>query len=186
MLSEFQHQKWLHFFSILDFNKNGKINIDDFIGIAENLCVLWGYSEGSKEYDEVLRKCKKSWSELTRIVPREVVEEVYRDEFVECAGDLVDEAGNDLFNQHVSSFVGEIFDYFDQNNDGFISIEEYVDLFMAYHIEVRYSGKAFTKLDLNGDELLSRKELVLAVRQYFLGDNKEDRGNWLFGFWDVH
>ncbi|MEP4532027.1 MAG: EF-hand domain-containing protein [Cyclobacteriaceae bacterium] len=184
MLSEFQKQKWIHFFNILDFNKNGKITIEDFIAIAENLCVLWGVREGDEEYKEIMTKCKNSWVSFTNAIPEDMVMEVHRNQVLLLADEFIGGDGKH-FEEYVSHFVGEIFSQFDINNDGYISLDEYVDLFMAYHIEIRYSAKSFTKLDLNGDDMLSRDELVAAVRQYFIGDNKEERGNWLFGFWNV-
>ncbi|MFY0601832.1 MAG: hypothetical protein JXR03_19310 [Cyclobacteriaceae bacterium] len=185
MLSEFQTQKWNHFFNILDSNKNDKVTELDFIGIAENLCVLWGYRSGTEEFDEIVEKGKKIWKDFSSAIPRDEVVEVYRDEMISLAEKLIEENNVVYFDSLVEGFVGEVFDLFDSNQDGYISLDEYVDLFMAYHIEIRYSGKAFTKLDLNGDDLISKEELWIAVKQYFISDDKEERGNWLFGFWNV-
>lgn len=185
MLTQFQNQKWLHFFNILDFNKNGKITEEDFLAIAENLAILWGYRIGSDEYEEVRKKCKQSWRQFIAVIPGEIIIEVYRDEFFNLAEELVRFESKKVLGDFVAGFVDEILNYFDLNKDDYISIDEFVDLFVAFHIEVRYSGKAFTKLDLNGDELLSKKELLTAVEQYFTSDDKEDRGNWLFGFWNT-
>ncbi|MFT6865340.1 MAG: Ca2+-binding EF-hand superfamily protein [Cyclobacteriaceae bacterium] len=185
MLTEFQTQKMIHFYSMLDYTKNGKLTVEDFLAIAENLCVLWKYREGTEEYNEIIAKCKKNWRDLTRIMPNLMVEEITRKDWLQFVDQFLVNGEDSQYEMYVENFVNEIFDYFDTNKDGLISIEEFVDIFMAYHIEIRYSAKSFTKLDLNGDETLSREELLIAVRQYFRSDNKEDKGNWLFGFWNV-
>ncbi len=185
MLSEFQHQKMIHFFSMLDYTKNGKLTIEDFLAIAENLCVLWRYREGSEEYDNVMAKCKKTWHDLTKIMSHPLVDEITHQDWLKFVDQFIVNGEEGHYEMYVENFVNEIFDYFDLNGDGLISIEEFVDMFMAYHIEIRYSAKSFTKLDLNNDEMLNREELLTAVRQYFRSDDKDDRGNWLFGFWNV-
>lgn len=185
MLSEFLNQKWNHFFNILDFNNNNKITEEDFLAIAENLAILWGYRIGSPEYNQVIERGRGSWRTFIDILPKDVVLEVTRKEFLLLVEELVSSKTDNSLVAFVAGFVEEIFKYFDLNRDQFISVEEFIDLFMAFHIEVRYSGKAFTKLDLNGDELLSKSELQIAVGQYFISEDKEDRGNWLFGFWNT-
>ena len=72
---------------------------------------------------------------------------------------------------------------FDENNDGYLSLKEYLDIFMSFRLEVRYSAKAFTKLDKNRDDQISREELGDAVREFFRGDDENANENWLFGSW---
>ncbi len=57
---------------------------------------------------------------------------------------------------------------------------------MAYRIEIRYSARAFTKLDLNQDDLISRDELLSGIKEFFRSDDREAAGNWLFGLWETY
>ncbi|WP_258103626.1 EF-hand domain-containing protein [Marinoscillum sp. MHG1-6] len=183
MLSEFQTRKLTHFFNLLDFNDNGVLTRDDFEAIAENLCVLWGFKEGSADYKRVIEKSHESWNSFIQFTEDPYSIEASLSQWLGFCDMNMMSIDENAYKALVSAFVSEIFDYFDSNDDGYISLDEYVDLFMAFRIEIRYSARSFTKLDLNGDELISKNELNLAVSDFFRSDDENDGGNWLFGFW---
>jgi Ca2+-binding EF-hand superfamily protein len=183
MLTEFQTEKLTHFYNLLDYNKNGEITIEDFLAVAENLCVLWGFREGSEDYKSIIERCTASWHEFIKSANPGSTSATL-EEWIAFADKHIVNTEIDLYKTIVTGMVGEMFDYFDADGDQEIDLDEYVDMFMAFRIEIRYSAKSFTKLDLNGDMRLSKGELLRAVAQYFRSRNKEDGGNWLFGFWE--
>ncbi|MBV6648080.1 MAG: EF-hand domain-containing protein, partial [Cyclobacteriaceae bacterium] len=103
------------------------------------------------------------------------------DHWVHFAEEVIVNGDEDVFNQYVDEFVGEIFDNFDTDNDGYIDLDEYIDLLVGYRIEVRFAAKSFRKLDRNKDNLISRGELISAVKEFFRSDVEDAPGNWLFG-----
>ena len=180
MLSKLQTNKLERFFYILDFDRNGVIEEEDFLAIAENLCVLWGLREDSDEYKKLLNKFSEGWSKFNYFVNNND-EKANWDHLVEFTDKVIINGDQELFGAYVDEFAGEIFDNFDADKDGYISLEEFIDLFCAYRIEIRYAAKAFRKIDLNHDELISRGELISAVKEFFRSDDEESPGNWLFG-----
>ena len=64
MLTEFQKQKLTHYFNILDYNNNDVIQKEDFVAIAENLCILWGLKPDTIEYDGWVEKFINQWREF--------------------------------------------------------------------------------------------------------------------------
>ena len=63
MLSDFQKEKISHYFRVvLDQDRNGILEENDFREIGESLCVLWVYKPGTKEYNEVIDKNVQSWN----------------------------------------------------------------------------------------------------------------------------
>ena len=180
MLTEFQTQKMKHFFKVLDFDKNGTIEEEDFVAIGENLCIFWGFYDGSDEYNRYMQHCRDSWKAFNSSVNNHG-ERANPQHWLEFAERAIVNVPEEAFNEYLSAVVGEIFDSFDKNNDGYISVEEYVDIFVAYRIEVRFSARAFRKLDLNKDDILGREELISAVTEFFRSDDPDDPGNWLFG-----
>lgn len=180
MLSNFQKEKLQRFFNILDWDRNGVIEEDDFIAIAENLCILWDIKEDTAEYAKVMDRFTQGWKRFNFYISNNEKHANW-DHLVAFADKYIVNSDLDDFNALVGDFAGEIFDNFDTNNDGYISIDEFIDLFVAYRIEVRYAAKAFRSIDQNGDEQISRAELVNAVKEFFRSDNPDAPGNALFG-----
>lgn len=180
MLSDLQTNKLERFFYILDFDRNGIIEEADFLAIAENLCVLWGLDEDSAEHAKVMSSFAEDWKQFNFFVNNND-EKANWDHLVEFADKMIVNGDPELFATYVDGFAGEIFDNFDTDGDGYISLNEFIDLFVAYRIEVRFAAKAFRKIDLNHDDLISRGELISAVKEFFRSDDPDAPGNWLFG-----
>lgn len=183
MLTDLQKQKITHYFhAVLDQDKNGVLESNDFMEIGESLCILWRYKPGSPEYEKVMNQCLGSWkmfeSHFSATGGKANLEN-----FLKFFERMLQPGGEEMYHQYVVRVVGDVFDSFDVNNDGVISINEYVDMFMCYHIKIKYSAKAFLKLDRNGDDQVSKQELLKAVDEFFKSDDPKAPGNWLFGFW---
>lgn len=180
MLTELQINKLERFFYILDYDRNGAIEKEDFIGIAENLCILWNIKEEDKRYESIMKRFEGEWQKFNEFVNNNEGRASW-DHWLHFAEEVIINGDLDHFNSYVENFVGEIFDNFDTDKDGYIDLDEFIDLFVAYRIEVRFAAKSFRKLDLNKDSLISRGELIKAVKEYFRSDDPDAPGNWLFG-----
>lgn len=180
MLSELQISKLERFFYILDYDRNGVIEKEDFTGIAENLCILWRIKEGEEKYDIIQKRFEDGWSHFNLFVNNNDGKANW-DHWIDFAEKVIINGDEDIFGHYVDEFVGEIFDNFDADNDGYIDLDEYIDLLVGYRIEVRAAAKSFRKLDRNRDDLISRGELIRAVKEFFRSDDPEAPGNWLFG-----
>ena len=183
MLTEFQKQKISHYFhTVLDQDRNGILQDNDFMEIGESLCILWRHKPGTPEYQRVMDQCLSSWRMFESHFKGEGGE-ANLENFLKFFDKLLSPGNEQLYNDYVYKVVGDVFDDFDLNGDGVISINEYVDLFMCYHIKIKYSAKAFLKLDKNGDDDVSKEELMEALDEFFKSDDPKAPGNWLFGFW---
>lgn len=183
MLSELQKEKISHYFSVvLDQDRNGILDENDFLEIGESLCILWSYRPDTPEYQNVIDGCLKSWRMFEKYFSKQNAE-ANREQFLMFYDTMLSDKDQSLYREFVSLMIGSIFDSFDLNNDGVISTDEYTDMFLCYHIPIRHSAKAFVKLDRDGDFKVTKTELMEAVDEFFLSSNPEARGNWLFGFW---
>lgn len=180
MLTELQIDKLERFFYVLDYDRNGIIEKEDFIGIAENLCILWRIKEGEEKYDLIKSRFEEGWNHFNLFVNNNSGKANW-DHWLQFAEQVIVNGDEAIFSEYVDEFVGEIFDNFDTDNDGYINLDEYIDLLVGYRIEVRFAAKSFRKLDRNHDDLISRGELISAVKEFFRSDNPDDPGNWLFG-----
>jgi len=181
MLTELQLNKLEKFFYILDYDRNGAIERDDFVAIAENLCILWNIKEDDPEYDLTIRKFTEWWKQFNLFINNDSSDRASWDDWLNFAEERIVNGDEKIVNTYVDNYVGGIFDKFDSNKDGYINLDEFIDLFVAYRIEVRFAAKSFRKLDKNGDGRISRGELISAVKEFFRSSDPDAPGNWLFG-----
>lgn len=184
MLTEFQKQKLTHYFNILDYNNNDVIQKEDFVAIAENLCILWGLKPDTIEYDGWVEKFINQWREFKAHTNGPEENRAELEEWLDFADRKLVNGDDQYYEAYVEKMCEDIFDFFDEDGNGFISLNEFVDFFMAFRIEIRYSAKSFMKLDTNRDDRLSKQELLSAIRVFFRSPDENESGNWLFGFWE--
>lgn len=181
MLSQLLSNKLEKFFYILDYDRNGIIEKADFVAIAENLCILWGVKETDAKYKEIMGRFEDGWVQFDLFVNGMEQGSANWEHWIHFAEERIVGGDETIFGAYVENYVGGLFDNFDADNDGYIDLDEFIDLFVAYRIEVRFAAKAFRKLDLNKDNLISRGELITAVKEFFRSNDPEAPGNWLFG-----
>ncbi len=182
MLTPLQKRKQIHFFQILDFDRNGLIQKKDFEDIAENLSIIRGLEKDSQE-DKIIRETSISiWNLMKKHVN---ANDGNLDMWLTFMDSFVINANNEWYDQYVNGLTQTVFDVFDMDQNGYISLDEYLDLFIGLRIEVRFAPKSFTKLDRNNDGKISKSELLVSVEEFLKSDNPADGGNWLFGHWEL-
>lgn len=185
MVSAFQKQKLEHFFGLLDSHKNDHLHADDFSEIAERIRIGLGYEANGPKHVFLAEKSAKFFHTLLLEIPHKGNQIIAKDEWVHFVSDQIISGGNEEVLEEFQEFIiGFLFDLFDDNHDGYISTDEYVDMFVVYGIDIKYSAKAFLKLDINKDDRLSRKELLYAFETFLLSDDPSKAGNWIFGNWE--
>ncbi len=181
MLSHFQEQKLNHFFNIMDHDKNGQLEQYDFEALAENYSILFGYDPGDEDFEAVRKACLRQWYDLVEFI-KPGTDTISKDQWFEFTEKAIMGSNYEMYNDYFTRLTDDLFSGFDSDKDGYISLMEYVDMFVAYGIEVRFSAKSFKKLDRNADEVISREELIAALKEYFFSDDPAAKGNYLFGF----
>ncbi|MEQ9305877.1 MAG: EF-hand domain-containing protein [Marinoscillum sp.] len=184
MLTALQSQKLTHYFNVLDYDKSGTLERSDFTSIGANLGTLWGFPTESAEYQASVTRCGRIWEDFSDFIRKSSSGQATLEEWLKFADLNIVNGDELLYEKHINRIAREIIELFDTDQDGYISLNEYLDLFMAYRIEIKYSAKSFTKLDENGDDLISKEELLTGIREFFRSDDEKAPGNWLFGFWD--
>lgn len=183
MLSDFQKEKITYYFNVvLDQDKNGLFEENDFTEIGEAMCILWRFKPFSEEYNGVMDRMRNNWHMFEKHFSLECgVADVHN--FLIFVDKMLSPGKEELYHSFVTQMVGDVFDSFDVNKDGVISINEYVNMFMCYHIKIKSSAKAFRKIDDNGDDHIVKEEFLEAMDQFFKSNDPKAAGNWLFGFW---
>jgi len=185
MISEFQKKKYIHFFNLLDSHKNGYLHVDDFSEIAERIRMGLGYPEGSDKHKFLAEKSAHFFHRLLSSTPHDGNQIITQKEWINYLYNEIVTANDEEELEEFEEFIiGFLFDMFDDNHDGYISTDEYVDMFVVYGIDIKYSAKAFLNLDVNKDDRLSRNELIHSFETFLLSDDPEHPGNWIFGKWE--
>lgn len=184
MISDFQKKKLTHFFYLLDVNKNDFLQLEDFSIISDNLIFNLDYEEGSKEHQFIAEKSVAMFYRFSADIANSGKNITLDDWLKFFDTNIIGNRNKELLEEYVELIIGFLFDLFDANHDGYISIEEYTDIFMAYGIDIKYAAKAFVNLDINQDERLSKSEILYAVETFLVSDDTRERGNWIFGNWN--
>ncbi len=185
MISDFQKKKLLHFFNLLDSQVNGYLQIDDFSEIAENIRMGLGYEPGGDKHKFLAEKSAHFFHQLLNSATHSHPQSISEQEWVDYLDNDIINGGNEEKLEEFTEFIiGFLFDMFDDNHDGYISTDEFVDMFVVYGIDIKYSAKSFLNLDVNRDDRLSRNELIHAFETFLLSDDPKQPGNWIFGNWE--
>lgn len=177
-MNTIQEQKIIHFFKVLDSNGNGTLEGNDFEMIGENMSSIIGYTEKSRERLKLKLKAHGLFIQILNDMKKDEAQ-LSQAEWVQFFDEVVLSKPNDYINQS-STYL---FSLFDQDGDGYIDEQEYIDMFKAYGLYMSVAKKAFDLLDLNGDKRISGGELVKAFEDFFLSSNEDSAGNWIFGDW---
>lgn len=186
-ITQLQSQKIRHFFKVLDNNGNRILQPDDFKDVARKICQAVDLDPASSEYELTMVQSYRMFIQIMTDLGKEEDLEITMDEFEQFfENNLVSISVDNPapIQGYITRSVNYIFNLFDRNKDGFISIDEYVKMFEIYGIDTSYSITSFQKLDLNSDEVITKEELVKAFAEYFLSTDPNSPGNWIFGKWD--
>lgn len=185
MLSDFQQQKLLYLFRLLDLNNHGYLELGSFSDICERIREKLEFETGSKEHKFLADRSVKFFHRLLGDIPHDDNQTIKPGEWLLFFDRLISTHDEEEIDEYTELIMGFLFDLFDDNNDGYISAEEYADLFLIYGIDTKYSVKAFINLDLNEDGRLSRYELLHALETFLTSQDPTQKGNWIFGNWEV-
>lgn len=167
-----------HFFNVLDSNGNGVLEQDDFELVGDRLSDLIGHGPNSRARLLLRLKSQSLFVQVLTDLHKDEAQ-LSCDEWIHFFQTVVLAKPNDYINQSATY----LFSLFDQDGDGHIDESEYLDMFKAYGLYVSVAKKGFDKLDINGDGKISGGELVKAFEDFFLSDDEEAAGNWIFGDW---
>lgn len=185
MSADFQRKKLGYLFSILDLNSNGCLQMDDFTEMVEKVRVTLGYEPGEKGHKRITDKAVRLFNTLVKDIKPFTFNQVTENEWIDFFIKKVILSGDeDTLDDYKELIFNFMFDFFDQNRDGFISKQEYEDFYDIFGIDRAYCDKAFSLLDKTQSYKLSRYDLMNAVEEFFASNDPTLPGNWIFGNWE--
>ena len=142
MSSAFQNRKLTYFFHILDLNSDSYIQLEDFSEMAEKVRTIMNYEEGSMEHKRITDKATKLYHTLVSVINPMDRQQISQKEWLEYFEKEVI-ISEELLEEYKEMIFNFMFDFFDQNRDGFISRKEYKDFYEIFGIDTAYWTKLF-------------------------------------------
>ncbi len=184
MLSLIQRQKLTHLFDILDKDKNEILQERDFTHLGENICVALNWEPGSPDHESVMEKCKHIYTTIFNSIPHKQADAITLDLWLHYFDFALTMDDEEIIDEFVDLFLNKVFEMFDQNHDGSITENEYIDMFRIYGLNITEVPKGFESLDTDHDKKINKRELENGFKEFLTSPSREANGNWTFGSWE--
>ncbi len=178
-LSEIMKKKLTKHFHLLDLDQDGFVEREDWEQCGRNLAKIRDWQPGSPEYEDILAKQGYLWTTFWKPADGNNDGKVSLDEYLHLADRQ--RTGGYFAQDIVLQLFGAIFDMIDLDGDGKITVQDYQLYFKAWGLDENLAEQAFSRLDLSGDGRLSRSIFIQFGLNFYISDDPNERGNWLFG-----
>lgn len=181
-MKAFQSTKLSYFFSLLDIDGNGHLSVEDFLELSARAQKHLGVTISERAKERLSKDGLKFFQSIKSDLDISS-STISLEEWLESFDQLLESDDEDSIDDIVQSFIALIFSIVDENKDGFLSEEEYIQLFSAFNVPLEEAKTAFATLDRNGDGKLSRYEIINSIETFVISDDANESGNWIFGNW---
>lgn len=179
MLTELQRRKFTRLFQMWDYDKDGVLRRGDYEQAAHAIANFLGIQAGSPEMDTHMTHYMAGWEQLQPSADANGDERVTLDEFLSATSFIV--SNPSVFEGVTMSSASNSIRWMDRDGDGRIAREEYLGVVTSYQMTMAEAEEAFSHLDRDGDGYITQAESLTNTREFFLSQDPEARGNWLFG-----
>ena len=165
-----QRAKVICLFELLDHDKNGAIELNDFKQATQHLATSRGWLPQTSEYQRLQTLTVGFGQRLQQLADQDGNQKIDRREWLKYLDEVPDHDLAMLFLQMI-----------DANGDGRISMEELRSFYNAYDITTEELEDVFQTLDLNQDGHISHSEFETIFTQFLYSDDIQAPGTWIFG-----
>jgi juvenile hormone diol kinase len=178
MLTEFQKRKIANLFAIHDLNHDGALERSDYVEYVTRISAESGLGPGSAKYEELLSRFLGFWDMLRQAADQNHDNRVTKREWFALFEQLLaSPAAVDKMRP-----IGEaVFAMLDRNGDGNITLDEYKWLYSSGALDPRLAADSFKRLDTDRDGRITPSELSMRLFEFFMSDDPNAPGTWLFG-----
>jgi len=186
VLGKLQQIKLTHYFNVIDSDDSASIEREDFVRFASRFTALRGVEAGTPEYEQFYADTLAWWDEIRKSADADYDGRVDLQEwlaFWSSETDKIAEAAGQNSNLALTQLryrLSFTFDVADNDADEQISVEEYGHMLQAWGLDADVEP-VFRRLDLNGDGVITRDEMVQLGKEFFLSNDPEAPGNYIVG-----
>ena len=179
MLTDIQTRKLTKLFRLYDANNDGVLVQQDFTTLAVRLANLRQNLRASSQYPQILAHLQQDWVCLCEAADRNRDARITLEEWLS----YYDRVLNDIkqYASRVVALLTLLFDAFDQDDDGQISEQEWINLLSLFNVLPIYASSIFLNLDIDQDGALNQDELLNLIHDFFYIDEPSAPANFMFG-----
>ena len=165
-------------FDFVDLNKNGTLEVDDWIRYVDN--VNREVKPNPKLYEN-LRQAMLNAIAAMGVLPGK---KLTKDEFVKNFAEMA-VTDSEKRSRDEKTYIGILenawYDTLDINRDGFVTLDEYRIVLKAWGFTPEEVEAGFSAMDTNKNGKISRKEFVDHVLDYWFGLSEDQARKGMFG-----
>ncbi len=180
MLSDVQRKKFTYLFKVMDTEKNGNINKNDFLIYVRNYASLYDLNVDSPAYDKLKSSALHWWTKIHDLIDKDKDLEITLQEWLAFQTMYTEELVQRDDTQHLYSFVITLFDLVDKNSDGAVGLSEYTQFLRAWGIETDFKA-VFRRLTGPDSDTLTRNDFVNLLWEFYTSSDPDAAGNYIFG-----
>ena len=178
MLSEIRRKKLTHLFNVRDTNQDGYLEKGDYERIAVRLKEMFEWDDDSEIYQLMRRAQVFEWEEIRKLADADHDDKVTLQEFFRAyTAPTSAEAIQVVIDDMLNFTLG----WFDDDRDGYVQAEEYVELMSIFNVTDEAAREAFRLLDRNKRGKLSGQNLRSHMVEFFLSDDTAATGTHFWG-----
>ncbi|MEQ9466158.1 MAG: EF-hand domain-containing protein [Ekhidna sp.] len=182
VFSETQKRKIHHLFNVLDIDRNGQLQPNDFVNVGRKIVVQLKLKQSSRSARLILLKSHRLFVQLLADLHNPELSLTLWD-WIAFFRDQIESGDDRILRHYIQRTSRHIFDLFDMNKDRLISREEYANMLTIYNISHKVAIQGFEELDTNSDNFISADEMVEGLTNFFRSEDSEAKGNLIFGEW---
>ncbi|MCG6956955.1 MAG: hypothetical protein LJF04_13275 [Gemmatimonadetes bacterium] len=179
MLSDLQKKKLTRYFRVYDVDDDGCIALQDFERVVENVRMLHGLGENSPRHRALKEGYLHRWEALRKSADVDHDGGVDLDEWLGYWDEVLSDEAR--YEAEVAAVTDRLIDIFDDDGDGMLGADEFCNFYGVYGLKSTLARQVFMDLDLDGDGVVTRGELLEMAHQFYRSDDPAARGNQLFG-----
>jgi len=182
IFSETQKRKVHHLFDVLDIDRNGQLEPDDFVNVGRKIIAQLDLDQSSRSARLILLKAYRLFVQLLADLENPEMNLTLWD-WIEFFKNQIESSNGKILKYYIYRTSRHIFDLFDMDRDKRISRNEYANMLTIYNIPQNTAIEGFNELDTNKDDFISAEEMIEGLKNFFNSDQSNAKGNMIFGNW---
>ena len=174
-----QDRKFKPFFSLLDTDKDGAINLNDFLRPAERARQELGWTTGDARYLKLVQSLKAAWNQILQVQDLDKNGGISYQEYIGIIFRIGLEWGvNGALPAWAVELSNTLQSALDFNGDGAFTANEYAIYLRSIGSDAD-ARSVFAKLDINKNGKLTYDEILVLAKQLAGSSDPASPGNYL-------